>query len=183
MRIIREKAETAVGRAPSRAQRKYPPVPERAIGRVTKPETPGQAQLQIRMRQSPSHSFKERPMKNCVALPAASILLAFPAFAQRNEPQREEKHGEREHGPNAPRANQGRIPAPPQHREPHAAPERQALSPGSPVRARPLRALRPLLPVQSRTLRSRSTPLLVPRRLLLSNRLLGFGCCRGLGLR
>ena len=65
-------------------------------------------------------------MKNCVALLAASILLAFPAFAQRNEQQREEKHGEREHGPNAPRANQGRIPAPRSTARPMPLPNKNA---------------------------------------------------------
>jgi hypothetical protein len=57
-------------------------------------------------------------MKNRVALLAASVLvLALPAFAQRPEDRRpNEQRGEeqqREHGPNAPRANQGRIPDPP----------------------------------------------------------------------
>jgi len=62
-------------------------------------------------------------MKNRVALLAASaLLLALPAFAQRpedrrpNEQRGEEKH-DHERGPNAPRANQGRIPDPPQRRE------------------------------------------------------------------
>ncbi len=57
-------------------------------------------------------------MKNRAVLLAASVLFfAVPAFAQRpedrrpNEQRGEEKHDE--HGPNAPRANQGRIPDPP----------------------------------------------------------------------
>jgi hypothetical protein len=71
-------------------------------------------------------------MRTSVAFLAASVLLAtLPAFAQRPEErgggQRQgeqrgpEQHGERE--PNAPRANQGHIPAPPPHRDAHAAPE------------------------------------------------------------
>ena len=68
-------------------------------------------------------------MKNRAALLAASVLLlAVPAFAQRPEDrrpneQREEKHDE--HGPNAPRANHGRIPDPPQRRESRSGPPEQ----------------------------------------------------------
>ncbi|HYL84061.1 MAG TPA: hypothetical protein VE263_07500 [Candidatus Angelobacter sp.] len=68
-------------------------------------------------------------MKNRIALLAASILLAVPVFAQRNE-QRNEQHGEQRpsHEPNGPRANQGRIPQPPPKRESRSArpePERK----------------------------------------------------------
>ena len=58
-------------------------------------------------------------MKTHAALLAASVLfLAVPAFAQRPEErrpneQREEEKRDHEHGPNAPRANHGRIPDPP----------------------------------------------------------------------
>ena len=69
-------------------------------------------------------------MKNCAALLTASLLLlAVPAFAQRPEDRRpdeqksEQKHDE--HGPNAPRANHGRIPDPPQRRESRSAPPEQ----------------------------------------------------------
>ena len=56
-------------------------------------------------------------MKNRTALLAALALIAtVPALAQRPE-----GHPTRE--PNAPRANHGRIPEPPQKREPRAAPE------------------------------------------------------------
>jgi hypothetical protein len=82
-------------------------------------------------------------MKNRVALLAASVLLlALPAFAQRPEDRRpseqrgEEKH-EREHGPNAPRANQGRIPDPPQHRESRSAPPEQDRREGGRVNSLP----------------------------------------------
>jgi hypothetical protein len=76
-------------------------------------------------------------MKNRAALLAASVLfLSVPAFAQRpedrrpNEQRGEEKHDE--HGPNAPRANQGRIPNPPQHRESRSAlPSRSARKAGA----------------------------------------------------
>jgi len=57
-------------------------------------------------------------MKNRAALLVDSVLfLAVPALAQRpedrrpNEQRGEEQHDE--HGPNAPRANHGRIPDPP----------------------------------------------------------------------
>ena len=65
-------------------------------------------------------------MKNQAALLAASVLfLAVPSLAQRpedrrqNEQRGEEKHEER--GPNAPRANHGKIPDPPQRRESRSA--------------------------------------------------------------
>ena len=120
-------------------------------------------------------------MKNRAALWAASVLLlSVPAFAQRPEDRRpneqrcEERHDE--HGPHAPRANQGRIPDPPPRRESRSAPsepERQeggrvnnlphvtndrwhghdkqpeALSHRSSVRTRTFRAFRAVLPVQS----------------------------------
>jgi hypothetical protein len=63
-------------------------------------------------------------MKNRTALLAAFVLLTTsPAFAQRNEghPQRE---------PNAPRANQGRIPEPPPKREARTAPESERRTTG-----------------------------------------------------
>ena len=69
-------------------------------------------------------------MKNRAALLAASVLfLAVPAFAQRpedrrpNEQRGEEKH--EKHGQNAPRANHGRIPDPPQRRASPSAPPEQ----------------------------------------------------------
>ena len=69
-------------------------------------------------------------MKNCAVLLAASVLLlAVPVLAQRpgdnrpTEQKGEEKHDE--HGPNAPRANHGKIPDPPQRRESRSAPPEQ----------------------------------------------------------
>ena len=69
-------------------------------------------------------------MRNRIApLSAFFLLAAIPCFAQRpedrrpNEQRGEERHGE--HGPNAPRANQGRIPEAPQRREPRAAPDQE----------------------------------------------------------
>ena len=58
---------------------------------------------------------------------AACNRAWYPAFARdrRSQPPSEQRGEERrgERGENAPRANQGRIPAAPQRREPHAAPE------------------------------------------------------------
>jgi len=61
---------------------------------------------------------------------ALALVLALPAFSQRaGEAQRpsEPRSGEMQHPAqaqhNQPRANQGRIPAPPQQRAPHAKPE------------------------------------------------------------
>src|SRR5207302_10052804 len=154
-------------------------------------------------------------MKNRAVLLAASVLfLAVPAFAQRpedrrpNEQRGEEKHDE--HGPNAPRANQGRIPDPPPApritlRPSRAGPQgrrarqhlaaceqwslvwprqaqRQALSSGSSVRTRTSRTFRPILPVQSGTIRRQPSYLLVPRGLFVSDCFLGLAGCGGLVL-
>ena len=69
-------------------------------------------------------------MKNHAALLAASVLLlAVPAFAQRPEDRRQnDQRGQEkpeEHGPNAPRANHGRVPDPPQRRASRSAPPEQ----------------------------------------------------------
>lgn len=67
-------------------------------------------------------------MKNRIALLTACVLLAVPAFGQRPEDRRpNEQRGEERHEAhgNAPRANHGRIPDPPQRRESGSAPPEQ----------------------------------------------------------
>ncbi|HLK05778.1 MAG TPA: hypothetical protein VKT53_15175 [Candidatus Acidoferrum sp.] len=63
-------------------------------------------------------------MKLRIALPITlGFLLAVPAFAQRPEDRKEERHDDHRDGP---RANQGRIPqAPPPQRERNARPEEE----------------------------------------------------------
>lgn len=63
--------------------------------------------------------IEEEKMKGrLICVVALAVVVALPVFGQRGQ-----EHGQ-ERGPNPPRANQGRVPPPPQRRDnPHTKPE------------------------------------------------------------